>query len=141
MGEANFYYFTCLKLYEINACVMAKDAAASEAVLQYLNVQNRPYSAIDIFDNLHKAHGQTAVKKALETLAADGKIVEKTYGKQKIYFADQSQFPVANDQELKEMDKRIASLTSEATVLQKEISKIDSELTTVSNELTYEEAK
>ena len=63
---------------------MAKDAAASEAVLQYLNVQNRPYSAIDIFNNLHKAHGQTAVKKALETLAADGKIVEKTYGKQKV---------------------------------------------------------
>ena len=63
---------------------MSKDAAAGEAVLHYLNVQNRPYSAIDIFNNLHKAHGQTTVKKVLETLAADGKIVEKTYGKQKV---------------------------------------------------------
>ena len=58
-----------------------------------------------------------------------------------IYFADQSQFPVAEDSELKEMDKRIASLTSEAVVLQKEISQLDSELTTVSNELTLDEAK
>jgi len=120
---------------------MAKDAAAAEAVLQYLNVQNRPYSAIDIFNNLHKAHGQTAVKKVLESLAADGKIVEKTYGKQKIYFADQSQFPVANEAELKEMDKRINDLTSEASVLQKEISKLDAELTAASNQLTLEEAK
>ena len=64
---------------------MAKDAAAAEAVLQYLNAQNRPYSAIDIFNNLHKAHGQTAVKKVLESLAAEGKIVEKTYGKQKVW--------------------------------------------------------
>jgi len=110
-------------------------------VLQYLNVQNRPYSAIDIFNNLHKAHGQTAVKKALETLAADGKIVEKTYGKQKIYFADQSQFPVADDAELKSMDKRITELTSEASGLQKEIFKLDAELTTVSNQLTLEETK
>jgi len=120
---------------------MAKDAAAAEAVLQYLNVQNRPYSAIDIFNNLHKAHGQTAVKKVLESLAADGKIVEKTYGKQKIYFADQSQFPVANEAELKEMDKRINDLTSEASVLQKEISKLDAELTAASNQLTLDEAK
>ena len=68
---------------------MAKDAAAAEAALQYLNAQNRPYSAIDIFNNLHKAHGQTAIKKALETLAADGKIVEKTYGKQKVWLSIQ----------------------------------------------------
>jgi len=120
---------------------MSKDAAAGEAVLHYLNVQNRPYSAIDIFNNLHKAHGQTTVKKVLETLAADGKIVEKTYGKQKIYFADQSQFPVADEAELKAMDKRIADLTAESAGLQKEVSKLEAELTTVSNELTLEDAK
>ena len=32
---------------------------------------------------------QQAVVKALELLALEGKIKEKTYGKQKIYFADQ----------------------------------------------------
>lgn len=32
---------------------------------------------------------QQAVVKAMELLALEGKIKEKTYGKQKIYFADQ----------------------------------------------------
>jgi len=31
----------------------------TSAVLGYLVKQNRPYSAIDIFNNLHKAHGKT----------------------------------------------------------------------------------
>ena len=33
--------------------------AASEAILNYLNKQNRPYSAVDIFNNLHKEYGKT----------------------------------------------------------------------------------
>merc|ERR1712136_358567 len=141
MGEA-YIYKTCLFKRSLNRNKMAaKEAAAAEAVLKYLNAQNRPYSAIDIFNNLHKAHGQTAIKKVLETLAAEKKIIEKTYGKQKIYFADQSQFPVADEAELKEMDKRIAELTQEASSVQKEVSKLESDLTGLSNSLTLEEAK
>ena len=48
---------------------------------------------------------------------------------------------MADEAELKEMDKRITELTAETSVLQKENSKLDAELTTVSNQLTYEEAK
>ena len=58
-----------------------------------------------------------------------------------IYFADQSQFPVADEAELKAMDKRIADLTAESAGLHKEVSKLEAELTTVSNELTLEDAK
>jgi len=32
--------------------------AAIPAVLDYLNMQNRPYSAVDIFNNLHKEYGK-----------------------------------------------------------------------------------
>jgi hypothetical protein len=32
---------------------------AARAVLEYLNRQNRPYSAVDIFNNLHKEYGKT----------------------------------------------------------------------------------
>ena len=28
------------------------------AILDYLNMQNRPYSAVDIFNNLHKEYGK-----------------------------------------------------------------------------------
>lgn len=86
-------------------------------ILAYLNEKNRPYSAQDVFCNLQKQHGlgktvsaallcgtalcvtgmwpgslrltHQAVVKAMELLALEGKIKEKTYGKQKIYFADQ----------------------------------------------------
>ena len=34
-----------------------------------------------------------AIVKACESLAASGQIKEKVYGKQKVYVADQSQFP------------------------------------------------
>ena len=34
------------------------DVAAVSAILDYLNTQNRPYSAIDILNNLHKEYGK-----------------------------------------------------------------------------------
>ena len=34
------------------------DVAAVTAILDYLNTQNRPYSAIDILNNLHKEYGK-----------------------------------------------------------------------------------
>ncbi|XP_012658341.1 homologous-pairing protein 2 homolog [Otolemur garnettii] len=66
-------------------------AGAAGILLRYLQEQNRPYSAQDVFGNLQREHGlgKAAVVKALEQLAQQGKIKEKTYGKQKIYFADQ----------------------------------------------------
>ena len=54
---------------------------------QYLIKQNRPYNATDLQANLKSKHnvGKTAVTKALASLASKGEIVEKEYGKQKIY--------------------------------------------------------
>ncbi|CAG2245194.1 PSMC3IP [Mytilus edulis] len=89
----------------------SKEAQASKAVFDYLNKQNRPYSAIDICNNLHKEHGKTAIVKACEVLTEDGKIKEKINGKQKCYFADQSQFPDVDDNEIKEMDVEIVRLS------------------------------
>ncbi|XP_022079972.1 homologous-pairing protein 2 homolog [Acanthaster planci] len=88
----------------------SKDSDAVAAILDYLNRQNRPYSAIDVFNNLHKEFGKTAVVRALEDLAQNGKIKEKVYGKQKVYVADQSQFPEVNESELKTMDSQIKEL-------------------------------
>lgn len=90
---------------------------AAAVLLRYLREQNRPYSAQDAFGNLQREHGlgkavsgagpgrgarggpgrgarltalvPQAVVKALEQLAQQGRIREKAYGKQKIYFADQ----------------------------------------------------
>ncbi|XP_013827621.1 PREDICTED: homologous-pairing protein 2 homolog isoform X2 [Capra hircus] len=99
-------------------------AGASGILLKYLQEQNRPYSAQDVFGNLQREHGlgKTAVVKALEQLAQQGKIKEKMYGKQKIYFADQKEI-----QELKkecagyrERLKNIKAATNHVTPEEKE---------------------
>ena len=42
-----------------------------------------------------------------------GKIIEKEYGKSKVYFADQSQFPEIDEAELRRMDEEITTLEEE----------------------------
>lgn len=58
---------------------------ANEAVLKYLRNTNRPYSANDIVMNLHKEFGKTVVQRALDALVQQTVILEKVYGKQKVY--------------------------------------------------------
>ncbi|KAM4645240.1 homologous-pairing protein 2 homolog isoform 2-T2 [Amazona ochrocephala] len=93
---------------------------AAAVLLRYLREQNRPYSAQDAFSNLQREHGlgKAAVVKALEQLAQQGRIREKAYGKQKIYFADQEQLPAASDAELRGLDAQIAALSGQVQALQ-----------------------
>ncbi|KAA8585332.1 hypothetical protein FQN60_004026, partial [Etheostoma spectabile] len=110
-------------------------------ILAYLNEKNRPYSSQDVFCNLQKQHGlgKTAVVKAMELLALEGKIKEKAYGKQKIYFADQSQFKDVNDADLKAMDCQISQLSAEMHSLNQSCRQLDSELKELNSSLTTEE--
>uniref|UniRef100_A0A673B9L7 Homologous-pairing protein 2 homolog n=1 Tax=Sphaeramia orbicularis TaxID=375764 RepID=A0A673B9L7_9TELE len=110
-------------------------------ILAYLNERNRPYSAQDVFTNLQKQHGlgKTAVVKAMEQLALEGKIKEKTYGKQKIYFADQAQFKDINEEDLKAMDCQISELSAEVQSLTQDCRQLDAELKELNSSLTTEE--
>ncbi|EDO49087.1 predicted protein [Nematostella vectensis] len=95
-----------------------KDSEAADAVLSYLVKNNRPYSAVDIFTNLHKEYGKTAVQRSLESLASEDKIQEKVYGKQKVYAPKQDQFSDYDEGEIKKMDSQIASLQQKLKELQ-----------------------
>ena len=64
--------------------------------------------------------------KVCEGLAAQGDIKEKVYGKQKVYVADQSQFPEVDDSEIKAMDGRIAQITQELQLTMEEVKKLES---------------
>ncbi|XP_030649883.1 homologous-pairing protein 2 homolog isoform X1 [Chanos chanos] len=118
-----------------------KDAGSAAIILDYLNEKNRPYSAQDVFGNLQKQHGfgKTAVVKAMEQLAQDGKIKEKVYGKQKIYFADQAQFADVSDAELKEMDNRISELNTQVQAVLQNCRQLDTELKELNSSLTTPE--
>ena len=47
--------------------------------------------------------------------------MEKEYGKFKVYFADQSQFPTVSEAELKAMDDEIESLEESVKTMQSEV--------------------
>ncbi|KAM4691097.1 homologous-pairing protein 2 homolog [Rhinophrynus dorsalis] len=119
----------------------SKEAAASSIILKYLNDQNRPYSSQDVFSNLQRDHslGKTAVIKAMELLAQQGKIKEKIYGKQKIYFADQVQFQSVSDSDLKNLDAQITELANNVQTAQQSCRQLESELKDLTSSLTTEE--
>ncbi|XP_032443949.1 homologous-pairing protein 2 homolog isoform X2 [Xiphophorus hellerii] len=75
----------------------------------------------------------------MELLAQEGKIKEKMYGKQKIYFADQSQFRDVSDADLKAMDKQISELSAEVQTLTQSCRQLDTELKELNSSLTTEE--
>ncbi|XP_062893054.1 homologous-pairing protein 2 homolog [Mobula hypostoma] len=118
-----------------------KDSTATSVILKYLTDQNRPYSAQDVFGNLQREHhfGKTVVVKALEQLAHDGKIKEKAYGKQKIYFADQSQFTAVGEADLKALDNQIRELSEKFQSVQQSCRQMEAELKVLSNSMTTEE--
>ncbi|XP_071386580.1 homologous-pairing protein 2 homolog [Centroberyx affinis] len=120
---------------------MSKKDNGGTLILAYLNDKNRPYSAQDVFCNLQKQHGfgKTAVVKAMEQLALEGKIKEKIYGKQKIYFADQAQFKDVKDADLKAMDSQISELNTEVQTISQSCRQLDAELKELSSSLTTEE--
>ncbi|KAL0992806.1 hypothetical protein UPYG_G00098700 [Umbra pygmaea] len=118
-----------------------KDSSVVAVIFAYLNERNRPYSVQDVFSNLQKQHGmgKSAVVKAMEQLAVEGKIKEKTYGKQKIYFADQAQFAEVSEADMKAMDSRISELSAKIQTVSQSCRQLDTDLKELTSSLTTEE--
>lgn len=116
---------------------------AAEATYKYLRLQNRPYSANDIVENLHKEFGKTAVQKALDQLVHDAKIKEKVYGKQKVYCVIQEQESNAEQaqKEMQDMEEQIGTLQQSLNKNDEQIKAVDSELKAYTSSLTTEEAR
>ncbi|NWW95172.1 HOP2 protein, partial [Rhynochetos jubatus] len=71
--------------------------------------------------------------------AQQGRIREKTYGKQKIYFADQEQLPAASDVELRGLDGEIAALSAKVQALQQSCRHMEAELKDLNSSMTTPE--
>lgn len=65
--------------------VQAKGSEAEDLIEEYLVSQYKPFAINDIVQNLHNKVGKTAAVKALENLAAAGRITTKSFGKIVIY--------------------------------------------------------
>ena len=96
------------------------EAAARKLISKYLNQQNRPYSAIQIYDNLHHRIVKSTVESVCDALSggqtgAENGILCKEYGKSKLYYPDQRSKSAASDTRLVQLDAELKDLA--ATVL------------------------
>jgi len=120
---------------------MNKEKVSYDAVLKYYEDLNRPYSAQDVFMNLHKEHSKPIVQKVLDQLVVEEKLKEKINGKQKCYFFNQDQLPAASDAELAGMDAEVRILEEKITNSQVRVKKNQAKVLQLTAELTTQEAK
>ncbi|KAM1722230.1 hypothetical protein ACFX11_020981 [Malus domestica] len=111
-------------------------------VLNYLNEQNRPLNSQNVADALQKFNlKKAAIQKALDTLADNGKISFKEYGKQKIYLARQDQFDIPNSEELTRMKQENEKLQEQLGEQKRAISEVEGEIKTLQSHLTLEQIR
>ncbi|NXX99620.1 HOP2 protein, partial [Centropus bengalensis] len=71
--------------------------------------------------------------------AQQGRIREKAYGKQKIYFANQEQLPAASEAELRGLDGEITTRAAAVQALQQSCRQLEAELRDLNNSMTTTE--
>ncbi|XP_046753072.1 homologous-pairing protein 2 homolog [Diprion similis] len=115
---------------------------ATNAVYEFLKVQNRPYSANDVTSNLQE-FSKVNVQKALDKLVNSEKIFEKIYGKQKIYCVVQeaTQEPEELMRIQMELDRHLTEVTSKKLEVERELRSKEAELAALKSGLSITEAK
>lgn len=87
--------------------------------------QNRPYSFINIFDNLRGAIKKSLLQKILDSLVEEARIICKEYNS-KIYLASQKNFPVIDEKEMKKLDDELEEQNKELSEQKAKISLLNS---------------
>ncbi|KAJ3035288.1 hypothetical protein HDV00_004106 [Rhizophlyctis rosea] len=110
-----------------------------DVVLTYLRRTNRPYSAVDVFNNLKGEVGKSVVTKILGQLTEEEQIHGKQYGKQWVYVAKQDDLPAPSQEELDAMDQRMEALKAERSGTKEQIKQSQSTLNDLQSSLTNEQ--
>lgn len=123
-----------------NNCYRFIDAMTEEKVYEFLKTHNRPFSISDVQKNLGDL-SRSDIQKALQELVEDDKVLEKIYGKQKVYCVVQERESVGNmEDELKEMDREINTLTCNIDEVKKKLVAKTSKLQEGKGKMTLDEA-
>lgn len=117
------------------------EIAAKKLILQYFKQQNRPYSALQVHDNLHKRIPKPTVERVLTSLSAEGGgLICKEYGKAKIYFVDQSTLNSSFTQEdLNDLQEGNDELKKQLEEVKQQEKQVQQELNALTNEPSDEE--
>ena len=88
------------------------DDDAEARVSDYMRKQNRPYSLINIFDNLRGVYPKPVLQQALDQLSSEPQaiLVCKNYGAQKFYYCIQSIYGDCSVDTVKSVELELQSL-------------------------------
>lgn len=122
-----------LSLEDADAAPAISDKDAPQFIINYLQEQNRPFNAVNLFENLHRRVKRASLNRLLIELSEKGKIMEKVFGKNKFYFACQDQYGEIKEEELNSLDEQIEELKDQYTSQHSEVSKLDNEVNSLKN--------
>lgn len=110
-------------------------------VFEFLLHQNRPYSLVNIYDNLRGAIKKPLLQKNLDKLVEKQKVLVKEYGKVKIFLINQKLIPEVNEIELEELDTQISELNNELESGKNEVKELQNRMKELKNTLSIEEVE
>ncbi|KAF4318193.1 hypothetical protein BBO99_00007437 [Phytophthora kernoviae] len=122
-----------------NKAPPAKPMSASEAevaVLDYMRKTNRPYSLLNVFENLHRAIAKPSLTKLLDNLVTKEELVSKTYGKAKIYYMNQNKLPVPSEEERVALEEQIKTTTGDCGALEQELKSTEATLAGITSQIS-----
>eukprot|EP00916_Digyalum_oweni_P025941 GHVL01042715.1.p2 GENE.GHVL01042715.1~~GHVL01042715.1.p2 ORF type:complete len:163 (-),score=26.46 GHVL01042715.1:1552-2019(-) len=94
--------------------------------------QNRPYSAINVADNLRGAVTKSQVPKIMESLGISGKLIMKQYGKFKVFLTPQESIIDPSDiDKLRELISEVSDKLSEEVSRCSELKVVESKTDTI----------
>lgn len=109
-----------------------------QTVFEYMKQQNRPYSLINVFDNLHSSIKKPQLQKILDALVDEKLLIMKEYNT-KIYLANQNLFETVTEERMKELEKEENDTKEIIAELKDELQSKQNELKTIMTTFTDEE--
>ncbi|CAH0474387.1 unnamed protein product [Peronospora belbahrii] len=109
---------------------------AEAAVLEYMRKTNRPYSLLNVFENMHRAIAKPSLTKLLDNLVIKQELVSKTYGKAKIYYMNQNNLPMPSEEERMMIEEKIRAVTAECIASEQELKSAEAMLAGVTSHIS-----
>ncbi|KAK1942993.1 Homologous-pairing protein 2 [Phytophthora citrophthora] len=109
---------------------------AEAAVLDYMRKTNRPYSLLNVFENMHRAIAKPSLTKLLDNLVAKEELVSKTYGKAKIYYMNQNNLPVPSEAEHLALEEQIKTVTADCAASEQELKNAEATLSGITLQIS-----
>ncbi|OQR88899.1 pairing protein 2 family protein [Thraustotheca clavata] len=111
-------------------------ATAEAEVAKYMRQTNRPYSVINVFDNLHRRIGKTMLTKILDVLVEKGELKSKVYGKSVIYYYNQEKLPPPCSATLAKTEESIATVTEVVQELEQQLKEREGVIHGLTNQIS-----